>query len=138
MKYKTLRRLSGIKVYVPERGPYMKPVKAFKIGKNEVPAHWSHGQPIRVGGEIGSIIINRHFFVGDEMLGKTIICRAEVVEKTTNDGRKFLLINFHPEDKPVKREAKFIQINDPEPEDATHFFRIKENSRCGIYFHPCD
>jgi len=139
VKFKLLRRLSGVRVRVPDEGPYMKRVQAFTVGKNEVPAHWSHGQPIRVGGQIGSIIINRHFFVADEMLGRTIVARVEVVEKTTNDGRRFLLINFFPQppETAVKREVKFIQVSDPEPEDSTHFFRVTANGKCGIYFHPC-
>ncbi|MCX6740552.1 MAG: hypothetical protein NTZ49_04975 [Candidatus Parcubacteria bacterium] len=120
--YLVLITMKAVLVKVPTCGDkkndgsgckYMKeePAHSFQTSSGEVnvPAHYKHGQPIPGG------IMYRHFFgLADQDFGKRIIATVEVVEKTTADGKKYILLNITKTKEPnttwASYKINFVEI----------------------------
>ncbi len=106
-KYEKLLERDNVSLKVPKIGPYMAKVEAhfFELhGKPiRVNAHFRNGLAIR--GIKKTIILSRLFFgISPENLGKKIVAKVEVVEKTTQRGPKYLLLNIFKSPSGTKAE----------------------------------
>lgn len=96
--YKEILVQKNVMVKVPKKSSYMTEVDAHEFelhGKTvSVDSHWRNGFSIPFAGR-GGVILNRLFYrIDKENLGKKIVARIEVVQKTTRDGRKYLMLNI--------------------------------------------
>jgi hypothetical protein len=96
-EYRTLLERRDVAVKVPNRGPYMNSVAphSFELHGEmvQVKGHFRHGLVLK--GIEKNVILNRLFFgVGSQDLGKKIVAKVEVVEKTTQESSKRILLNI--------------------------------------------
>ena len=87
----------NVLVKVPKEGSYM-----AKIEENEfelhgkmikVATHWKNGMLLSGGGQK---ILNRLFYeITEKDLGRKIVARVDIKEKTTRDGRKYIMLDIH-------------------------------------------
>ena len=112
--YKTLTTLDEVKVQIPKH-PQFNEAHSFKNQDGRVvnvPDH--HRDGFTVAGN-SKIIVNRHFYgLSADDFGRSRLANVEVVEKTTGDHRKFVLLN--------------ITIHEGKPGDAKYELKFKEDA----------
>ena len=101
-RYKTIKTVINVKVKIPRPGTQMKLVSVHSFesanGPVDVPTHWQNGVVVQ---NHPLEIVNRHFYVEKEDLGKKIRATVEVVEKTvveetTGKEKTFIILNYRP------------------------------------------
>lgn len=125
-----------VRIRVPMTSDHMQENKEHSFNLHgdtiKVPTHWRHGLLLPDG---SGIIVNRHFYnIGRGDLGGNITARVEVIEKTTRDGRKFIMFDITKvanDDKPT-HEMKLLLASD---EKAKGGIKI-HHSKMKICFSP--
>ncbi len=126
-KYKTIAEAEKVLFRVPKEGPHMNFMEPVNLNGNPVEAHWANGLLLKISAR-EKIIINRHFYdVTKDDLGRTFTGKVKLVEKTTEDGRIFYLLDFFPSRGEVAElEIKFINDGELIPtEKLDDFFPVK-------------
>lgn len=88
--YETLLIKERVLVKVPKDSGFMTRQNAFKTPAGvSVPSHWKNGKPLK-----GGVFLNVHFYgINEENLGRNIIASVEVIKKTMQSGREFIMLN---------------------------------------------
>ena len=110
--YRTILTQEKVLVKVPIESHDMrfKPEHEFVVnGKPiKVPDRWQNGMAV------GKVILNRHFYGIDKNdLGRKIVAMVEVIEKTTDGGRKFLMLDICKESNGTKPVCQLKIIDEP-------------------------
>lgn len=102
--YRDIVTRTNILVAVPA-GKFVRHVAAHMLNGREVPAHYENAIPIQGT----NVFIKRNFYVSEKFLGCEIRVRVFVQERTNDDGRKIMILNYYPADGEPLWEIKFPQ-----------------------------
>jgi hypothetical protein len=98
--YKTIRTIEAVQVKVPRPSDFMmfRAAHVFESnsGKVEIPDHFRFGHKV----PNSKVFVNVCFYIDlesyDELKGRQIVADVEIVQKTTHDGRCFVMLNVRP------------------------------------------
>jgi hypothetical protein len=103
VSYKTLHDGSIVSIQLPKKVTLRQKLDAAGTVEVEY-LHWGVNLP---GG-----VVNAHVYATDMApAGTTIRARVEVMVKTTETGREFILVNFHPVDKAERPTHKLVILD---------------------------
>jgi hypothetical protein len=102
--YETLHSGSIVSIQLPKNITQ----KQVKDDEGNIIAEYLHWGVNLPGG-----VVNAHVYASDLSLANiTIRARVEVMVKTTETGRKFILVNYHPVDKSERPTHRLVVIDD--------------------------
>ncbi|MEI8361337.1 MAG: hypothetical protein WCG01_04365 [bacterium] len=105
--YTEVARTTNVLVLVPRLSQHMQLVAAHTFvsstGPVEIKDHYKIGQVVE-----GGVIVNRHFYVSAEVLGKKIIAEAVIILKERGTQKYVVVDYYHTPEAALKREIKFV------------------------------
>jgi hypothetical protein len=142
--YELLVEVKGVLAKVPVEDAYMNniPPHEFTTGDKliKMPSHWRNGLLLADGSRV---IVNRHYYgISSADLGSQIVANVRVMQKTTVEGKKFLMLDFLKTSngpgaaRIADLEIKFSLIeNSPQPKEGEMLFPIP-GSKTHIAIRP--